>query len=133
MPPPVADMVLNHAIKDAPRSRQHYDVHHYIPEKREALTRWVKRLAKILGYDPNDVMTAERNGFQGKGPARRLGRQETYRERKARLAAAGRVLLALGDGSVLAGRGPGAGSFPPPAGSWNLPGNPAASSRLCEP
>jgi len=36
-----------------PRSRQHYDVHHYIPEKREALTQWVKRLTKILGYDPN--------------------------------------------------------------------------------
>jgi hypothetical protein len=71
VPPHVADMILNHAIKGAPRSRQHYDVHHYIPEKREALTQWVKRLTKILGYDPNEVMTAERNGFQGKGPDRR--------------------------------------------------------------
>ena len=54
--PHVADMILNHAIKDAPRSRQHYDTHHYIPEKRLALTQWVRRLTKILGYDPNQVM-----------------------------------------------------------------------------
>jgi hypothetical protein len=33
----IADMILNHAIKDAPKSRQHYDTHHYIAEKREAL------------------------------------------------------------------------------------------------
>jgi hypothetical protein len=32
------------------------------------------------------------NGFQGKGPARRLGKRETYRQRKARLKAAGRDL-----------------------------------------
>ncbi len=38
VPPHVADMILNHAIKDAPKSRQPYDVHHYIPEKRKALT-----------------------------------------------------------------------------------------------
>jgi len=92
VPPHVADMVLNHAIKDAPKSRQHYDTHHYIPEKRDALTRWVKRLRKTLGYDPNEVMKPERNGFQGKGPARRLGKRETYRQRKARLAAEGRDL-----------------------------------------
>jgi integrase len=92
VPPHVADMILNHAVKGAPKSRQHYDTHHYIPEKREALTRWVARLTKVLGYDPNLVMKAERTGFQGKGPARRLGRRETYRERKARLAAQGRDL-----------------------------------------
>jgi integrase len=92
--PHVADMILNHAIKDAPKSRQHYDTHHYIPEKRQALTQWVSRLKKVLGYDPNDVMKPERNGFQGKGVARRLGRRETYRERKARLAAEGRDLNA---------------------------------------
>ena len=92
VPPHVADMILNQAIKDAPKSRQHYDTHHYIPEKREALMQWVGRLRKVLGYDPNAVMKAERNGFQGKGPARRLGRPETYRERKARLAAEGRDL-----------------------------------------
>jgi integrase len=92
VPPHVADMLLNHAIKDAPKSRQHYDTHHYIPEKREALMRWVTRLTKVLGYDPNAVMKAERTGFQGKGPARRLGKPETYRERKARLAAEGRDL-----------------------------------------
>ena len=90
--PHVADMILNHAIKDAPKSRQHYDTHHYIPEKRAALVRWVARLRKVLGYEPNDVMKPERNGFQGKGPARRLGKRETYRQRKARLKAAGRDL-----------------------------------------
>jgi integrase len=31
VPPHIADMILNHAIKGAPKSRQHYDVHHYIP------------------------------------------------------------------------------------------------------
>ncbi len=92
VPPHVADMILNHAVKDAPKSRQHYDTHHYIPEKREALMQWVSRLTKVLGYDPNAVMKAERSGFQGKGPARRLGRAEPYRERKARLAAEGRDL-----------------------------------------
>src|SRR6266511_2663783 len=66
VPPHVADMILNHAVKDAPKSRQHYDT--------------------------NAVMKAERSGFQGKGPARRLGRAEPYRERKARLAAEGRDL-----------------------------------------
>lgn len=87
-------MILNHAIKDAPKSRQHYDTHHYIPERREALMRWVTRLTKVLGHDPNAVMKAERTGFQGKGPARHLRRPETYRERKARLAAEGRDLSA---------------------------------------
>ncbi len=94
VPPHVADMILNHAIKDAPKSRQHYDTHHYIPEKRQALTQWFGRLRKVLGYDPNEVMKPERNGFQGKGPARRIGRRETYRQRKDRLAAEGRDLAA---------------------------------------
>lgn len=92
VPPHVADMILNHAIKDAPKSRQHYDTHHYIPEKRDALMRWVSRLKRVIGYNPNEVMKAKRTGFQGKGSARRLGMRETYRERKARLAAAGRSL-----------------------------------------
>jgi len=83
--PHVADMILNHAITGAPRSRAHYDMYHYVPEKRDALTRWVQRLAEVLGYDPNDVMRVDRTGYQGKGPARRLGRRETYAERKARL------------------------------------------------
>ena len=39
-------------------------------------------------------MTTERNGFQGKGPARRFARRETYRQRKARLTAEGRDLNA---------------------------------------
>jgi integrase len=94
VPPHVADMILNHAIKDAPRSRQHYDVHHYIPEKRDALTKWVGRLTRILGYNPNDIMKPKRKGFQGKGPGRRIGERETYRQRKARLARAGRDLNA---------------------------------------
>jgi hypothetical protein len=92
--PHVADMVLNHSIKGAPRSRAHYDMYHYVPEKREALTRWVQRLAEILGYDPNDVMKAERKAFQGKGPGRRLAMRETYRQRKARLGRDGRDLSA---------------------------------------
>lgn len=92
--PHIADMVLNHAIKGAPRSRAHYDMYHYVPEKRDALTRWVQRLAEILGSDPNDVMSAPRKGHQGKGPTRKLGRRESYRERKARLAAEGRDLVA---------------------------------------
>jgi integrase len=92
VPPHIADMILNHAIKDAPKSRQHYDTHHYIPEKRQALTQWAKRLAKIVGYEPISVMKVQRLGYQGKGPARKLGRRETYRERKARLAAQGRDL-----------------------------------------
>jgi hypothetical protein len=92
VPPHVADMILNHAIKDAPKSRAHYDTHHYIPEKRKALTQWVNRLIRILGYNPNEVLKAKRNGYQGKGEARRIGVVESYRERKARLAAQGRDL-----------------------------------------
>lgn len=94
VPPHVADMILNHAVKGAPKSRQHYDIHHYIPEKREALTQWVRRLTKVLGRDPNDIMRSQRKGYQGNGIARRLGRQESYGERKARLAAQGRDLSA---------------------------------------
>jgi integrase len=90
--PHVADMVLNHAVKGAPRSRAHYDMYHYIPEKRDALTRWVQRFIEILGHDPNDVMKTERTGYQGRGEARKLGKRESYRERKARLAAHGRDL-----------------------------------------
>lgn len=41
---------------------------------------------------PNRVVKAERVGSQGKGPARKLGKTETYGERKARLAAQGRDL-----------------------------------------
>jgi len=69
-------------------------MYHYIPEKRDALSRWVQRLVAILGHDPNDVMKAERIGYQGRGPARRLGRRESYHDRKARLAAQGRDLAA---------------------------------------
>jgi hypothetical protein len=39
-------------------------------------------------------MKAERTGYQGRGPARKLGRRETYRARKARFAAQGRDLKA---------------------------------------
>ena len=39
-------------------------------------------------------MKAERIGYQGRGQARKLGRRESYRERKARLAAQGRDLAA---------------------------------------
>jgi integrase len=92
--PHVADMILNHAVKGAPRSRAHYDMYHYIPEKRDALTRWTQRLTEIVGHDPNTVTKAERRGYQGKGAARRLDRVETYAERKARLAAQGRDLNA---------------------------------------
>ena len=92
VPPHVADMILNHAVKGAPKSRQHYDTHHYIPEKREALVQWARRLTKVVGYDPNSVMQVERVGYQGKGPARKLRTHETYSERKARLAAQGRDL-----------------------------------------
>jgi hypothetical protein len=53
-----------------------------------------RRLTKILGYGPNEVMKPERTGYQGKGSARRLGRRESYRERKDRLAAQGRDLAA---------------------------------------
>jgi hypothetical protein len=81
-------------IKGAPKSRAHYDMYHYVPEKRDALTRWVQRLAEVLGHDPNDVMKVERTRYQGRGPARKLGRRETYRARKARLAAQGRDLAA---------------------------------------
>jgi hypothetical protein len=58
VPPHVADMIVNHAIKDAPKSRQHYATHHYIPEKREALMQWASRLRRVLGYDPNAVKKA---------------------------------------------------------------------------
>jgi len=66
----------------------------YVPEKRDALTRWVQRLTEILGHEPNDIMKAHRAGYQGQGPARKLGRRETYEERKARLGAQGRDLRA---------------------------------------
>jgi hypothetical protein len=94
VPPHVADMILNHSIKGAPRSRAHYDMYHYVPEKREALTRCVQRLAEVLGHDPNDVMKVERKAYQGKGPTRKLGKRETHGQRKARLAANGRDLAA---------------------------------------
>jgi hypothetical protein len=67
-------------------------MYHYVPEKRDALARWVQRLAEVLGHDPNEVMRVERTGYQGKGPARRLVRRETHAERKARLAKRGRDL-----------------------------------------
>jgi integrase len=92
--PHVADMILNHAVKGAPRSRAHYDMYHYVPEKRDALTRWVQRLTEILGHEPNEIMKVDRTGYQGKGPARKLGTRETYRQRKARLAAEDRDLAA---------------------------------------
>jgi integrase len=92
--PHVADMILNHAVKGAPRSRAHYDMYHYIPEKRDALTRWVQRLTEILGHEPNEIIKADRTGYQGRGPARKLGKRETHRQRKARLAAQGRDLAA---------------------------------------
>ena len=85
--PHVGDMVLNHTVKGAPRSRAHYDMHHYIPEKREALARWVQRLTEILEYEPNTVMKTERQGYQGKGPARRIGKRQTHSERNPRPAA----------------------------------------------
>jgi len=69
-------------------------MYHYIPEKRDALTRWVQRLTEILGHDPNEIMKADRTGFQGKGPARRLGKRESHTERKDRIAAHGRDLAA---------------------------------------
>ena len=90
--PHLADVILNHSIKGAPKSRAHYDMYHNVPDKRDALTRWVQRLAEILGYDPNDVMRRERRGYQGKGPTRKLGRRETHHQRKARLAVQGLVL-----------------------------------------
>ena len=37
-------------------------------------------------------MKSERTGYQGKGPARKLGKRETYAQRQARLAAQGRDL-----------------------------------------
>jgi hypothetical protein len=67
-------------------------MYHYIPEKRDALARWIERLTAVLGYAPNEIMKAERKGFQGKGAARRLGYSESYAERKARLATQGRDL-----------------------------------------
>jgi hypothetical protein len=94
VPPHIGDMILNHAVTDAPKSRQHYDLHHYIPEKRQALIQWARRLTKVLGYEPNQVMKSERKGYQGKGPARRLDGQEAYADRKNRLAAVGRDLNA---------------------------------------
>jgi len=69
-------------------------MYHYVPEKRDALNGWVQCLAEVVGHDPNDVMKVERTGYQGRGPARKLGRGETYRARKARLAAQGRDLVA---------------------------------------
>jgi integrase len=99
VPPHVPDMILNHAIKDAPKSRQHYDTHHYIPEKRAALVKWVGRLTRVIGYNPNGVMKAERKGFQGKGPGRRLGNRETYRQRaegRSRNTVQSRVALTAG-------------------------------------
>jgi hypothetical protein len=69
-------------------------MHHYIPEKRDALTRWVQRLTEILGHEPNEIMKVDRAGYQGKGRARKLAKRESYRERNARLAAQGRDLPA---------------------------------------
>lgn len=50
------------------------------------------RSSVTRGQHANDVMKPERIGYQGRGPARTLRRRESYRERKARLAAQGRDL-----------------------------------------
>jgi integrase len=89
----VADMILNH-VPVGSRVRKHYDHWRYIPERRDALKRWVAKLTEIAGHPPNDVMRDERSGYQGNGPARRTGHVESYGERKARLAAMGRDLAA---------------------------------------
>jgi integrase len=45
IPPHVAERVLNHAQQRIPGT---YDVHDYLPEKRDALVKWAKHLQEIL-------------------------------------------------------------------------------------
>lgn len=90
----VSDRILDHTLREVPASRAAYDLYSYRREKMAALTAWANKLRRIVGEDLLAVMTPERTGFQGKGPARRIGGGESYAARKARLQALGRDLLA---------------------------------------
>lgn len=88
----IIERTLNHTQPGQKLART-YNTYQYIPEKRAALAKWLKRLRTVLGHDPNRAIKVERKGYQGKGPARRVGHKETWRERSERLAAAGRDLV----------------------------------------
>jgi integrase len=87
----IIERTLNHTQPGQKLART-YNTYQYVPEKRAALAKWVKRLRGLLKGDPNRPLKVERVGYQGKGPARRTGRKETWAERKDRLEEAGRDL-----------------------------------------
>ena len=89
----IIERVLNHTRPGQKLART-YNTYQYIPEKRAALQAWERELRRILGYSPADVLRDERKGYQGKGPARRTGRRETWSERRERLKGNGRDLVA---------------------------------------
>lgn len=88
----IIERSLNHT-QPGQRLARTYNTYQYIPEKRAALTLWAQHLTAVVGTTLVAPLYAERNGYQGKGSARRLGRSETWSQRKARLAAAGRDLV----------------------------------------
>lgn len=57
--PHVAE-ILNHAITDAPEIAPALRQPPLHPEKRQALTQWVRRPTRMLAYNPNDVMLRNR-------------------------------------------------------------------------
>jgi integrase len=87
----IIERVLNHTRPGQKLART-YNTYQYIPEKRAALQAWERELRRILGFNPVEVLRAEREGYQGKGSARRGGRRETWANRRLRLQAAGRDL-----------------------------------------
>jgi hypothetical protein len=89
----IIERVLNHTRPGQKLART-YNTYQYIPEKRAALQAWEHELRRILGFNPVEVLRAEREGYQGKGPERRVGRRETWADRRLRLQAAGRDLAA---------------------------------------
>jgi integrase len=89
----IIERVLNHTRPDQKLVRT-YNTYQYNPEKRGALQAWERELRRILGFSPLEIMKEERKGYQGKGPARQVGRRETWADRRQRLEATGRELAA---------------------------------------
>jgi integrase len=56
IPEEVREAVLAHA---RPGIKGHYDMHHYLDEKRDALTLWAKRLRDIVAPPPANVVQLE--------------------------------------------------------------------------
>jgi integrase len=88
----VRSLILNHSVGG--RLERTYNAYDYLKERRQALTKWARKFEEIIGYKPSDVVRVERKGYQGKSKPRRLDKpNETWADRKARLASEGRDLV----------------------------------------